>query len=287
VALGVPIDCIGAPGPSAEPFGCELAPGALRELGIPGEDRGDLAVRLVGTARDKRNGIKAWPAVATTTSAVRASVASVIADGGRPLLLGGCCTLLPGALAGARDTLGPIGLAYFDGHLDMYDGKTSPTGEPADMPIAVICGAGPRDWVSEVGRPVVAPSRIALVGPRDREEAIGLKSLVPEDVGIPVEATPDLIRSAGTDVVAAAALATAGQQFWVHLDVDVLDESVFPATDYLMPGGLTIDELTSLLTPLAADPGLIGFSVACYNPEKDRSGDSGKALAELLGTLFG
>ena len=129
---------------------------------MPGEDRGDLAVRLIGTERDKRNGIKGWPAVADTTSAVRASVASVISAGDLPLLLGGCCTLLPGALAGARDVLGAVGLAYFDGHLDMYDGKTSPTGEPADMPISVICGLGPRDWVSLVGRPVVArvPDRV-------------------------------------------------------------------------------------------------------------------------------
>jgi arginase len=253
---------------------------------MPGEDRGDLAVRLIGTERDERNGIKGWPAVADTTSAVRASVASVISAGDMPLLLGGCCTLLPGALAGARDVIGAVGLAYFDGHLDMYDGKTSPTGEPADMPISVICGLGPRDWVSLVGRPVVAASRIALIGPRDRDEAVALKSATPQDVGIAVEATPELIRSAGTDVVAGAALGTVGSSFWVHLDVDVLDELVFPATDYLMPGGLTFDELGALLTPLTSEPGLIGFSVACYNPEKDPSGESGKALAELINSLF-
>jgi arginase len=286
VALGVPIDCIGAPGPSAAPFGCELAPDVLRELGIPGEDRGDLGVRLVGTARDKRNGIKAWPAVAETTSAVRAAVASVVAAGDTPLILGGCCTLLPGALAGARDAHGQIGLAYFDGHLDMYDGKTSSTGEPADMPIAVVSGVGPRDWVALVGRPVVPTSRIALVGPRDRAEAAELKAVMPEDIGIAAEITPDLIRSVGTDVVAGATLATAGTSFWVHLDVDVLDESVFPATDYLMPGGLAFEELAALLTPLVSDPGLTGFSVACYNPEKDPSGKSGAALAELITSLF-
>ena len=34
-----------------------------------------------------------------------------------------------------------------------------------------------------------------------------------------------------------------GTPYWVHLDLDVLDEQVLPATDYLMPGGLTFPEL--------------------------------------------
>ena len=39
----------------------------------------------------------------------------------------------------------------------------------------------------------------------------------------------------------------AGGPFWIHLDVDVLDEREMPATDYLMPGGLNWDELTALM----------------------------------------
>ncbi len=290
VALGVPIDCIGAPGPAAAAFGCEQAPAALRRsLDLTGAltDGGDLPVRLAGTARHPHNGIKAWPAVADTTSAVRSAVASMITAGDLPVLLGGCCTLLPGALAGARDVVGALGLAYLDGHLDMYDGRTSTTGEPADMPIAVISGAGPIDWVTHVDGPVVAPSRIALIGPRDRAEAEALESIRPEDMGIAAEATPELIRSMGADVVAAAAIATAGSPFWVHLDVDVLDQDEFPATDYPMPGGLTFSELEALLEPLVAESGLIGFSVACYNPEKDPAGTSGAALAGLINSLFG
>ena len=35
------------------------------------------------------------------------------------------------------------------------------------------------------------------------------------------------------------------QGFWVHLDVDVLDEAVMPAVDYRLPDGLTWDELAT------------------------------------------
>lgn len=282
VALGAPIDCIGAPGADAAPFGCELAPAAFRDLGFSIKD---LPVRLMGSERDKRNGIKGWPAVASTTRVLRSAVASVLEEGDTPLLFGGCCSLLPGALAGARDVLGSLGLAYFDGHLDMYDGTTSPTGEPADMPIAVMTGVGPADWASLVSAPVVAPSRVALVGPRDRAEAASLKSVQPEDVGIAAEITPTSIRSFGAEVVATATLATIGSPFWVHVDVDVLDEAEFPATDYLMPGGLLMAELSALLTPLASEPGLVGLSVACYNPQKDPDGLSGAALAEMISGL--
>ena len=82
-----------------------------------------------------------------TTSTIRTAVRASIERDEQPFLAGGCCAELPGALAGARDALGRVGLAYLDGHLDLYDGVTSPTGEAADMPVAVALGLGPEPWV--------------------------------------------------------------------------------------------------------------------------------------------
>jgi arginase family enzyme len=59
---------------------------------------------------------------------------------------------------------------------------------------------------------------------------------------------------------------------------------VFPATDYLMPGGLGWPELTDLLGPLLTSASLAGFSVGCYNPTKDPGGAGGRALVEALRT---
>jgi arginase len=73
----------------------------------------------------------------------------------------------------------------------------------------------------------------------------------------------------------------------IHLDVDVLDEAAMPATDYLMPGGLEWDELAALLAPLAAAPGLAGFSLGCLNPEKDPGGRWTDRTCELLAGAFG
>jgi len=75
-------------------------------------------------------------------------------------------------------------------------------------------------------------------------------------------------------------------RFWLHLDVDVLDEDVFPATDYLMPGGLTWDELGALMSPLASSTALVGASIGCYNPDKDPENRSGRALVDAIRGAF-
>ena len=284
VTIGVPVDSVGRSG------GTELAPATLRELGLPAaleaRDEGDLAVRIRGEERDPATGIVASPDVLTTTGAIRAAVAASIAAEERPFLIGGCCAELPGALAGARDVLGaPLGLAHVDGHLDLYDGETSTTGEAADMPISVALGIGPAAWVEAAGGATAIPERTALIGFRDRAESIADGMRQPEDlVRAPLLGGAEELRDRG---VAAAAteladrLGAAGP-FWLHLDVDVLDEAVFPATDYLQPDGLDWEELAAVLAPLAGSRELIGISLACYNPEKDPGLECGRRLVEAL-----
>jgi len=78
-----------------------------------------------------------------------------------------------------------------------------------------------------------------------------------------------------------------GTPFWLHLDVDVLDEREFPATDYLMPGGLDMSQLAQMLLPLGRSDALAGVSVGCYNPDKDPDGSCGQRLTDLLVQILG
>jgi arginase len=284
VTIGVPVDSVGRDG------GTELAPATLRELGLPealgARDGGDLAIRISGEERDPATGIVASADVLDCTAAIRAAVATAIAAEERPFLVGGCCAELPGALAGARDVLGaPLGLAHLDGHLDLYDGDTSTTGEAADMPISVALGIGPAAWVEAAGGAGAIPERTALVGFRDRAESIADGMRQPEDlVRPPLLYGAEELRERGVEAAAAelAERLTAAGPFWLHLDVDALDEVVFPATDYLQPDGLDWDELAALLAPLAASDQLIGASLACYNPDKDPGLGCGRRLVEAL-----
>ena len=284
--LGVPIDSVGRAG------GTEHAPAALRASGIArrvgARDDGDLDVRIRGEERDPVTGIVASPDVLATTATLREAVAGAISDGARPFLSGGCCSEVPGALAGARDALGRVGLAYLDGHLDLYDGTTSPTGEAADMPFSVALGHGPAAWVEEAGGASLAPRDAALVGYRDKEESQSYGMLQPEELAGLTHVSVDEVRAEGSAAVFDRVTAALGPELplWLHFDVDVLDQEVFPATDYLMPGGMTWEELLPVMTPLLSAPPLVGASLGCYNPDKDPGRACGRALVGSLGTAL-
>jgi arginase len=284
--LGVPIDSVGRAG------GTEHGPAKLRELGLADlteADAGDLDVRIRGDERDPETGILASQDVLSTTAAIREATAAVLRGGDRPFLVGGCCTELAGAVAAARDTLGRTGVAYLDGHLDLYDGDTSPTGEAADMPLSVVLGRGPTRWVAVCDGASARPEDVVPIGYRDPDEAPTLAEIAPE-LGPGFRAlSKDAVIAEGPSAVGeriASELAAAAGRFWMHLDVDVLGEDVFPATDYPMPDGLDLGQLIGLMRPLAASPALIGASVGCYNPEKDPGDACGRALVEALGAAF-
>ncbi len=287
-AIGVPIDSVGRAG------GTELAPAAVRAQGLlrslGADDRGDLPVRIRGDERDPRSGVIAIEDTLAVTAAVREAVRDVIAGGGRPLVLGGCCALVPGALAGMRDAGAAVGVAYVDGHVDVYDGATSPTGEGADMPMSVAFGLGPQTWVQAAGGASARPGDVVVLGARDPDEAediAGLRAGTLADIEV---LGPGELRAIGPEVAGARAaerLAAGPGRFWIHLDLDVLDERAMPATDYLMPGGLEWDELAALMRPLGASAALAGLSLGCLNPEKDPGGACTRRTCELLAGALG
>jgi arginase len=283
----VPIDSVGRAG------GTEHAPRAIREASAGSwvwpVDAGDLDVSIRGDDRDPDTGIVGSADVLRTTQAVERGVAAVIDEGEMPFVMGGCCTVLPGALAAARRVRGTTGLVYIDGHLDLYDGITSPTGEAADMPMSVVLGRGPSAWVEACGGRVVDPSHAAVVGFRDLDEARGYGHPEPADIPGLTAIDADAVRARGAAEVAGDLLGRLRDpgRVWVHLDVDVLDQEVFPATDYPMPGGLGWSELTDLLRPLLTSPMLVGASVGCYNPEKDGDGAHGRSLVDVFRSALG
>ena len=290
--LGVPIDSVGLG--RAEQHGTELSPAAIRAAGLERlgwADAGDLSVRIPDHERDPQTGVVGLAGVLSTTTALRAATAEFVRRGDRPFLLGGCCTLLCGALAGARDALGTIGLVYVDGHLDLYDGLTSPTGEAADMPISVLIGDGPAPWVHRVAPvPVTPPAGIAILGYHDHDELADLGDALARARAAGIfAADADTIRRDGPSATAATALAHVrdiSKHLWFHVDLDVLDQAVFPATDYLMPGGLDWDQLVELLMPVTSAGELVGWSLSCYNPEKDPDGADGREIVAAMERLF-
>jgi arginase len=291
VVVGVPIDSLGKPG------GTELSPGVWREQGIVAalgaRDAGDLPVRIVGEQRDPASGIVGYPSVVATCEGVRDGIAALLQDGAFVVVLGGCCSLVPGVAAALRAAdPGPAGLAYVDGHLDTYDPRTSPTGEAADMPVAICAGLGDPALVGLGAQiPLIEPAHIALLAHRDGDEAGRDGSVMPEGLGIGTSIDCATVQANGareTGERVAERLASQAGRFWLSIDIDVLSSAAMPATPAQQPGGLSLDELAELARPLARHPACAGLDLLCYDVDMDDDEHtSGRRLSELLAELAG
>ena len=182
------------------------------------------------------------------------------------LVLGGDCSVLLGGLAGlgrGRE----VGLVYLDGHTDFNTLETTQTGAVAGMDLALATGRGTTPLARLNGKkPLVHDEHVVAVGVRD---------------GGFGEAR---IRSAATADQILEHLG--GRDFFIHLDVDVLDPSLMPFVDSPEPGGLDRAELTSLLIPLVKHPRAIGMEMTIYDPRRDVDGRGAALLAGILEEAF-
>jgi len=289
LVMGVPLDGSGAG------RGESRAPGALRRLGLverlAAEDLGDLDVSIDDPRRDGNTGVIGYAEFVAASRTIRDAVGTTLAAGWIPIVVGGCCSIVPGTLAGVRRRLGPFAMAFVDGHLDLFDGRTSRTGEPAGMDLALGLGLGPAELVELAGQPpIVDASDVLAVGDGDRPRRVAFRAPGPEEVA------PEL-RVIDCQEVKQRGAATVGRDvaeevgggstpFWVHFDVDVIDGREMPAVSYPVATELSWADVETVLGPLLRSPRLIGLSVADYNPDLDADGLLGRRLVSLLATGF-
>jgi arginase len=274
--------------------GVERMPAALRTAGLAAltaGDAGDLPIGLADPRRDPMTGMIGFDQVCAISRTLCAAVSDLLERGERPLVVGGDCTLLIGVAAALKAHIGRVGLAFVDGHLDFYDGLSSPTGEAADMELAILCGLGPSGLVDLAGAPpLINPADVIVLGCRDGEQAARHGAPDPRIVA------PKLTLYEA-EVVHRYGCRPLGQAveerfrfepgyFWLHLDLDVLDEKVLPAVDYRIAGGLTWDEVTALVRPLAQSPALVGMDVTILNPTLDPTGEYARQTVGLLRSLL-
>ena len=134
------------------------------------------------------------------------------------------------------------------------------------------CSSPPLSYCSDIAPPSFTPTSPA------RTPASTQRSKLSPPRGF-AERGPDRV---GSD----AAARLAGRPAWLHLDLDVLDESVLPAVSYPQPLGLDWEELVALLQPLVAAPNLLGVSVADFNPDRDPDTTDAARIVDKLASLF-
>jgi arginase len=211
-------------------------------------------------------------------------VSAGLARGSFPVVLGGDCSILLGNLLALRRS-GRYGLLFVDGHTDFYQPSAEPNGEAASMDLALATGRGPGVLTDLEGRgPLVRDEDVVAFGFRDSAESA--------QAGM--QALPPRLRTIDLDGVReASAAAAAGQAvdwldvhdsagYWVHVDVDVLDDAVMLAVDYRLPGGLTWDELETVLRTAMSTGRAAGLDVTIFNPRLDPDGRIAARLADCL-----
>jgi arginase len=93
----------------------------------------------------------------------------------------------------------------------------------------------------------------------------------------------------GAAAVVASALATVGQQDWpffVHFDIDVLDQTIMPAVDSPGSPGIDPDDLRIILARLIADRRCAGMTVTIFDPDLDPDGGLAAWLVAFLGSVL-
>jgi arginase len=178
-------------------------------------------------------------------------------------------------------------LLFVDGHVDFYQPDASPTGEVADMDLALATGRGPKLLAElDATGALVQDEDVAAVGARDRQErhAAGSQDVAASGIRL---FELELIRRNGMEnvsleVVRIVARPELTPGFWLHLDADVLDDADMPAVDYRQADGLSPTELTILLRAARESGRLAGMSVAIYNPALDQRGKAAGTLVDCL-----
>jgi arginase len=251
------------------------AAGLMTELGA--EYGGQVSPLDYSPERDKSTLLLNPYSIRTFSLQLADAVTLVLRKKRFPLVLGGDCSILIGNLLALR-RLGKYGLFFIDGHADFYQPHASPTGEVADMDLAIVSGRGP-DILSNIDglKPLVRDQDIVVFGYRDAEQSASYGSQDVRDSNMHVF---DLqyVRNAGTITAATSQgveilVNHELDGFWIHLDADVLDDLLMPAVDYrLGHGGLNFAELSELLKTLVASGHAIGMDITIFNPQLDLDG---------------
>lgn len=272
-----------------KPTGVEDLPMALLDAGLGRALGARHAGRVVPPAydprRDATTGILNTNGIASYSVRLADRVGSVLEANEFPVILGGDCSIILGSLLALR-RLGRYGLLFIDGHADFYQPDADPAGEAASMDLALATGRGPNVITDIEGRaPLVRDDDVVLYGYRDGEEQLtyGSQPIPPTLLALDLESIRRLgARRAAHRAIARLTRSGGPAGFFVHLDVDVLDDALMPAVDYRLPGGLTWTELGTTLDVALATGSVVGLEVTIYNPTLDENGDCGRRLSSFL-----
>lgn len=260
------------PGPGHEP-GVKKLPDWLRKHGF--HDRIDASgiFRLnpppYSMQLDEASGVRNAEAIIAYAKEQAALLNTTFLGNTFSLLIGGDCSIMIGTALALKKT-GNYALFYLDGHTDFMLPALSSTGGAAGMDLAIITGYGHPSLTNIDGlKPYIQESMVWCVGNREYDPSYVQPIL---DSAITYYDLKKL-RQVGITSCVEDFLQLECDGFWIHLDVDVLNDDIMPAVDSREKDGLSYEELDQILQLLLSHPKAAGIEITILDPDLDPTGE--------------
>ena len=203
-----------------------------------------------------------------------------------PIVLGGDCSILIGN-ALALKNIGSFALFFLDGHTDFVLPALSQTGGAAGMDLAIVSGYG-HDKLTNIDgqKPYFNERHIWCVGNRDYDEAY-VQAIMNSNINY---FDLNSLRDNGIEKCIADFLQMVERQnlegFWIHIDVDVLNDKLMPAVDSRQEDGLDYNEFNHIMRLLLTETKATGLEITILDPDLDPSGEYTKNFVSNFCNTF-
>ena len=280
--IGIPFNGDGTR-PDVENPAASLRRAGISTLPIGREDTlldyGDLDITAFEGLRDRETGVLNLEAWKETSLQAAKQLCSISKEVDFTFVLGGDCSVLLGIFGAFSLSRMRVGLVSLDGHTDYRDPFSSPSGEPADLELAILTGNGPEALTELFGKaPLIEPSDVVVCGFRE-PDLIAMSKIH--------YFNRSAFREYGSEKFAHKTLLLLGDldRLWFHFDVDALDPAIMPVS-FPEPDGLAIDETQAFISAVIGSKKFIGMSISCYHPRLDPEGRAASSIVELSGSVL-
>jgi len=203
-----------------------------------------------------------------------------------PFILGGDCSILVGSAIALKQK-GNYGLFYLDGHTDFMDTSLSETGGVGGMAASIVTGNGHKKLTDILNlSPYIKQENLWCVGNREYDDEyeneirnssatyLSLQELRKQGISNSIQTFLKEVKDKNLD------------GFWLHIDVDVLNDTIMPCVDSRTPDGLTYEEFNELTSYLFQNEKLSGLEITILDPDLDPTGEYTRDFAHHITTTF-
>ena len=203
-----------------------------------------------------------------------------------PFILGGDCSILLGTAIALKQK-GNFGLFYLDGHTDFMDVSLSETGGVGGMAASIVTGNGHEKLTNILNlSPYIKEENLWCVGNREYDDEYENEIRNSTATYLSLE----MLRKQGIENCVSSFLSEIKNKnldgFWLHIDVDVLNDSIMPCVDSRTHGGLTYSEFNELTSYLFQSEKLSGLEITILDPDLDPTGQYTKEFVANISATF-